>query len=220
MKKHTTGSVSRQAQRRANKRRRQAERERRQRARPSWPRVKAGRLSREPQAQPQARGYLVRQFWEHLRLGELLHQAGVKQKFKGLPAVTLMLVALMFGVFNAGSVSDLAAQAAVDPVLLEACWVQGLERKQLYRFLSQVRDTTRLRRGVAGRHRARTEPRPAHCHAPSRRGHWRRHDRVQVGQTHAVRDVGLQVERATVRAGKHHCVGALRGLAQGYPVVL
>jgi hypothetical protein len=169
MKKHTTGSVSRQAQRRASKRR-QAERERRQRARPSWPRVKAGRLSREPQAQPQARGYLVRQFWEHLRLGELLHQAGIKKKFKGLPAVTLMLVALMFGVFNANSVSDLAAQAAVDPVLLEACWVQGLEAQAVVSLPEPS-----LRHdlpGVAGRHRARTEPRPAHRHTPSWRGHW------------------------------------------------
>jgi len=144
MKKHTAGSISRQAQRKANKRRRQAERERRQRARPSWPRVKAGRASSEPKAQPQARSYLVRMFWEHLRLGEWLHQAGVKKKLKGLPVVTLMIVALTFGVYNANSVSDLAAKAVADPVLLEACWVQGLERKQLYRFLGQVSDTTYL----------------------------------------------------------------------------
>ncbi len=93
MKKHKTGSVSRQVQRRAHKRHRQAERERQQRSRRSWPRVQAGRATREPKRQPQARSYLVRQFWEHLRLGELLHQAGVKQKLKGLPAVTLMVVA-------------------------------------------------------------------------------------------------------------------------------
>ena len=140
MKKYTAGSVSRQAQRKATKRQRQAQRERRQRARQSWPQVKAGRTSSEPPAQPQARSYLVRAFWEHLHLGQLLHKAGVKQKFKGLSAVTLMVVALMFGVCNANSVSDLTAKAQADPVLLEACWVQGLERKQLYRFLSQVTD--------------------------------------------------------------------------------
>jgi hypothetical protein len=140
MKKHTAGSVSRQAQRQATKRRRQVERERRQRARQSWPPVKAGRTAREPKAHPQARGYVVRQFWEHLHLSRLLHQAGVKKKFKGLPAVTLMIVALTFGVFDANSVSDLAAKAQADPVLLEACWAQGLERKQLYRFLGQVTD--------------------------------------------------------------------------------
>jgi hypothetical protein len=50
----------------------------------------------------------------------------------------------MFGVFNAHSVSDLAAKAVADPVLLEACWAQGLERKQLYRFLGQVSDETCL----------------------------------------------------------------------------
>jgi hypothetical protein len=144
MKKHTAGSISRQAQRKGNKRRRQAERERRQRIRQRWPRVKAGQMSSEPKAQPQARSYLVRQFWEHLRLGELLHHAGVKQKFKGLSAVTLMVVALTFGVCNANSVSDLAAKAQADPVLLEACWAQGLERKQLYRFLGQVTDTMSL----------------------------------------------------------------------------
>jgi hypothetical protein len=140
MKKHTAGSISRQAQRKGNNRRRQAERERCRRIRQSWPRVKAGRLSSEPKAQPQARSYLVRRFWEHLRLGELLHKAGVKKKFKGLPAVTLMVVALTFGVCNANSVSDLVAKAQADPVLLEACWAQGLERKQLYRFLGQVTD--------------------------------------------------------------------------------
>jgi hypothetical protein len=75
----------------------------------------------------------VRQCWEHLRLGELLHQAGVKQKLKGLSAVALRVVALPFGVCNAHSVSDLAAKAQADPVLLEACWAPGLERKPLRR---------------------------------------------------------------------------------------
>jgi len=144
MPKHKAGSVSRQAQRTATKRRRQVERERRQRARQSWPPVKAGRMAKEAKAPPQARSYLVRQFWEHLRLGELLYQAGVKKKFKGLSAVTLMVVALTFGVCNANSVSDLAAKAQADPVLLEACWAQELERKQLYRFLGQVTDTMYL----------------------------------------------------------------------------
>jgi hypothetical protein len=144
MQKHKAGSVSRQAQRKGNKRRRQAERERRRRIRQSWPQVKTGRTASEPKAQPHARSYLVRQFWEHLNLSHLLHKAGVKKKFKGLPAVTLMVVALTFGVCNANSVSDLAAKAQADPVLLEACWAQGLERKQLYRFLGQVTDTMYL----------------------------------------------------------------------------
>jgi len=144
MKKHKAGSISRQAQRQRYKRQRAAERARRQRARREGLRLKAGRTSGEPPAPPKAGSYLVQAFWGHLRLGELLHQAGVKKKLKGLPAVSLMVIALLFGVFNANSVSDLAAKAVADPVLLEACWVQGLERKQLYRFLSQVSDTTYL----------------------------------------------------------------------------
>jgi len=49
---------------------------------PSW---LAGKptMAKEAKAPPQARSYLVRQFWSILRLGELLHQAGVKKKFKG-----------------------------------------------------------------------------------------------------------------------------------------
>jgi|YNPBryBLVA2012_1023415.scaffolds.fasta_scaffold14320_1 hypothetical protein len=144
MHKHRPGSLSRQAQRQANKQHRQAKQVKKRRARFNWSRLKAGQAAHEPKAAPQAGSFLVCRFWEHLRLGELLHQAGIKQKLKGLPAVTLMLVALMFGVFNANSVSDLTAKAQIDPVLLEACWVQGLERKQLYRFLGQVRDENYL----------------------------------------------------------------------------
>ena len=140
MIKSKNGSLSRHARCKTAKRHGQTKPVRRQRARRQGLRVKAGRAKGEPKAQPQARGYLVWRFWEHFRLGKLLHQAGVKQKLKGLPAVTLMFVALLFGVCNANSVSDLAVKAGTDTLLLEACWVQGLERKQLYRFLGQVTD--------------------------------------------------------------------------------
>jgi hypothetical protein len=140
MTKNRNGSLSRHARRKIAKRHGQTKPVRRQRAHRQGLRVKAGHAKDEPKAQPQARGYLVRAFWDHLRLGKWLHKAGVKQKLKGLPAVTLMFVALMFGVFNANSVSDLASKAVTDSLLLEACWVQGLERKQLYRFLGQVHD--------------------------------------------------------------------------------
>ena len=33
---------------------------------------------------PQARGYLMREFWTHFRLGELLTKVGVKPKLKAL----------------------------------------------------------------------------------------------------------------------------------------
>jgi len=105
-----------------------------------WRSVKVERASSPPLPTPRARAYLVTQFWNHFRLGELLHKTGVKPKFKGLPVVTLMLVGLMFGVLNAHSLSDLTVQARSDQVLLGACYVQALERKQLYRLLAQISD--------------------------------------------------------------------------------
>lgn len=137
----SSGSPSRQARRKAHKAQRRAKRERTQRG---VRQVKAGQAKGQIKAAPQARGYLVQQFWQHLRLGELLHQAGVKQKFKGLAATSLMLVALLFGVCDAHSVSDLTTKVRVDPVVLELCAVQELERKQLYRFLGQIKDETYL----------------------------------------------------------------------------
>ena len=144
MSKHTTGSRSRQAKPARNKGRRPANPKRVRPARPIGPPVHAGRAANEPPAQPQACTYLVHAFWEHLHLGDLLIKVGLQEKLKGLPVATLMMVALMFGVFNANSISDLTAKAAADPVLLQTCWVQGLERKQLYRFLGQVTDANCL----------------------------------------------------------------------------
>jgi len=135
--KYRKGSLSRQARRKANKPCRHARRVQKER---HWRQVKAARASSPPVPAPRARAYWVTQFWEHFHLGALLHNAGVKQKLKGLPAVTLMLVGLMFGVLNAHSLSDLTVQARSDQVLLGACYVQALERKQLYRFLGQVSD--------------------------------------------------------------------------------
>ena len=141
MTQYKKGSLSRQARRKANTPRRHARRAQTERR---WRPVKAGRASSPPLPAPRARAYLVTQFWEHFRLGELLYKAGVKQKLKGLPAVTLMVVGLMFGVLNAHSLSDLTVQARSDQVLLGACYVQALERKQLYRFLAQVTDENYL----------------------------------------------------------------------------
>ena len=141
MTQYRKGSLSRQARRKANKPHRQAQRDQ---ERHRWRQVKAGRAASPPVPTPRARAYLVTQFWEHFHLGDLLHKVGVKQKLKGLPAVTLMLVGLMFGVLNAHSLSDLTVQARSDQVLLGACYVQALERKQLYRFLGQVSDASYL----------------------------------------------------------------------------
>ena len=141
MTQYKKGSLSRQARRQAKKPHRRTQRTQKQHP---WRPVKAGRASSPPMPAPRARAYLITQFWEHFRLGELLHKAGIKPKLKGLPAVTLMVVGLMFGVLNAHSLSDLTVQARSDQVLLGACYVQALERKQLYRFLSQVTDENYL----------------------------------------------------------------------------
>jgi len=141
MTKYRKGSLSRQVRREVNKRHRRASHVQKQRR---WRQIKVGRAASPPVPAPRARAYLVTQFWEHFHLGDLLHKAGVKQKLKGLPAVTLMLVGLMFGVLNAHSLSDLTVQARSDQVLLGACYVQALERKQLYRFLGQVNDENYL----------------------------------------------------------------------------
>jgi hypothetical protein len=121
-----------------------AQRRKAERTRRAAPPVKAGCARDTLKATPQAKGYLVHQFWQHFCLGELLHKAGAKQKFKGLAATSLMLVALLFGICDAHSVSDLTSKVRGDPVVLELCAAQDLERKQLYRFLGQIKDETYL----------------------------------------------------------------------------
>ena len=134
MAHHKTGSVSRQERRRQAKAR---SRWRGRRARQAWKSVKAGRTAQKISPTPQAGSYLVRQFWDYLGLSEALEGLGIR-KFKGLAASTLLLVVLLFGVLGARSVSDLADKAGHDPVLLECCAADLLERKQLYRLLGKL----------------------------------------------------------------------------------
>lgn len=131
---HTTGSISRQERCRQAKVR---ARSRKRRKRQAWKPVKAGRTAKKIRPTPKAGGYLVRHFWEHLGLTAALEELGVR-KFKGLAASTLLMIALLFGVLGARSVSDLTDKARDDPVLVECCAVELLERKQLYRFLGKM----------------------------------------------------------------------------------
>jgi hypothetical protein len=131
---HTTGSVSRQERRRQAKAR---ARLRKRRRRQAWKPVQAGRTAKKVRPTPQAGSYLVRQFWEQLGLTAALERLGLR-KFKGLAASTLLLVCLLFGVLGAQSVSDLTDKARNDPVLLECCAAELLERKQIYRFLGKM----------------------------------------------------------------------------------
>lgn len=131
---HTTRSSLRQEKRRQAK---AHARFRRRRKRQQWKPVQSGRTTKKIKPTPQAGSYLVRQFWEYFGMTEALEQLGIR-KFKGLAASTLLMVALLFGVLGAQSVSDLADKARGDQVLLECCAVDLLERKQLYRLLGKM----------------------------------------------------------------------------------
>jgi hypothetical protein len=131
---HTTGSISRQ------ERRRQAKvqaRLRKRRKRQAWKAVQGGRTSQRIRPTPRAGSYLVRRFWEYFGLTEALEGLGIR-KFKGLAASTLLLIALLFGVLGAQSVSDLTDKARADQILIECCAADLVERKQLYRFLGKM----------------------------------------------------------------------------------
>jgi len=130
------GSLSRKARCRAQNSQAERRRQKRDQAR-AFAQLKHGSTSQEPPRPPQGRVYLMRCFWDHFGLSALLSQVGVR-KFKGLAASTLLFIALLFGVMNVTSISALAVEAGRDQVLMEACAVEWLERKSLYRFLSKM----------------------------------------------------------------------------------
>ena len=131
---HTTGSISRQERRRQAKVR---ARLRKRCKRQAWKAVQGGRTSKRIRPTPRAGSYLVRRFWEYFGLTEALEGLGIR-KFKGLAASTLLLIALLFGVLGAQSVSDLTDKARADQILIECCAADLVERKQLYRFLGKM----------------------------------------------------------------------------------
>ncbi len=130
------GSLSRKVRCRAQNSQAERQRQKRNRAR-AFAALKHGSTSQEPPRPPQGRAYLMRCFWDHFGLSALLSQAGV-HKFKGLAASTLLFIALLFGVMNVTSISALAVEAGRDQVLTEACAMEWLERKSLYRFLAKM----------------------------------------------------------------------------------
>lgn len=132
--KHTVGSVSRQARRQQAKVR---ARLRKRRERQGWKAARRGRTPVRVKPSPQAGSYLVRRFWEHFGLTQVLEGLGIR-KFKGLAASTLLLIALLFAVLGAQSISDLTEKARADQILIECCAADVLERKQLYRFLGKM----------------------------------------------------------------------------------
>ena len=124
----------RQVQRRARKReKRQKRRQKRQR----WAAAKAVRAEEKPRAEPRAAGHLMERFWHHFQFDKVLR--GFKQvKYKGLSLATLFLVLMLFGVMNAESDSDLCDKVRADPLLVEMCGVELLDRQQLYRMRKRL----------------------------------------------------------------------------------
>ena len=128
--KDKTQEKSRQARRQARKRKkRQERRQKRQR----WATARAARAEEKPQAEPRAAGHLLERFWHRFQFDKVVE--GFRQvKYKGLSLATLFLVLMLFGVMNAKSDSDLCDKVRADPLLVEMCGVELLDRQQLYRM--------------------------------------------------------------------------------------
>lgn len=98
--------------------------------------IKVGRTARNPDAPPKARGCLAVQFWKRFKLSEYLTQIGVCKD--GLPLGHILLVVLVFGLLNAGSLSDVVTQVNQDRVLRAILDINHLEVKQVYRGLAML----------------------------------------------------------------------------------
>ena len=123
----------------ADRQKKQAEkRERRQKRKnkghsKKWQKAQAIRAKKEPQPEPRASGYLVTRFWEYFQFDKVLERFNVV-KYKGLPLATLLVVLISFGLMNATSDADLCEKVKAEPLLLEMCGVELLDKQQLYRL--------------------------------------------------------------------------------------
>lgn len=123
-----------QARRQARKRKKRQERRQK---RQQWAAAKAVRAEKKPKAEPRAAGHLMERFWHHFQFDQVLE--GLKQvKYKGLSLATLVLVLMLFGMMNAQSDSDLCDKVRADPLLVEMCGVELLDRQQLYRMRKRL----------------------------------------------------------------------------------
>ncbi len=124
----------RQARRQARKRK---ERQERRQKRQRWATTKAARAEEKPRAEPRAAGHLMERFWHCFQFDEVVE--GLKQvKYKGLSLETLFLVLMLFGMMDAQSDSDLCDKVRADPLLVEMCGVELLDRQQLYRMRKRL----------------------------------------------------------------------------------
>jgi hypothetical protein len=132
--KDKTQERRRQARRQARKRKkRQERRQKRQR----WATTKAARAEEKLRAEPRAAGHLMERFWHRFQFDKVVE--GFKQvKYKGLSLATLFLVLMLFGMMDAQSDSDLCDKVRADPLLVEMCGVELLDRQQLYRMRKRL----------------------------------------------------------------------------------
>ena len=129
-KKNKGQREKRQARRR--KRRRLKRQQRQQQGK-----TKAVRAEKVPEPQPRASGHLMQQFWKKFDFDQVLVKFG-QVKFKGLPLGSLFLILMLFGMVNATSDQDLSNKVKVDPLLMEMCGVELLDKQQLYRVRKRL----------------------------------------------------------------------------------
>lgn len=129
----------------ADRQKKQAEkRERRQKRKnkghpkkQSWQKAQAIRAKEEAKPEPRATGYLLTRFWEYFHFDEVLERFNVV-KYKGLPVATLLVVLMSFGLMNATSDADLCEKVKAEPLLVEMCGVELVDKQQLYRLRKRL----------------------------------------------------------------------------------
>ena len=98
--------------------------------------LKVKRAKKEPKAAPTARGYLIQEIWNKLRLDEALEKVGIEKE--GIPLSTIFLVVLLMGIIGASSLYQLVELVPQDAALWVMLGIESLEEKQLYRGLGRV----------------------------------------------------------------------------------
>lgn len=132
-----TKKVRKQRQRSRRLEIKRSKKEAKQKKRQQWKPAKAKRAKEKPKAAPCGASYLMMRFWEFFKFDEVPERLG-QEKYKGLPLSTLFLVLMMFGVLNATSDSNLFDRAKADPLFVELCGLELLEKQQLYRIRKRL----------------------------------------------------------------------------------
>ena len=94
-------------------------------------------MKETPKPKPRAISYLLTRFWTYFRFEEVLERFN-QVKYKGLPLATLLVVLLSFGLMNATSDADLSQKMQADPLFMEMCGVELLDKQQLHRLRKRL----------------------------------------------------------------------------------